>query len=86
MPILITLVSVFFPRLVVLFLWFLTGWFQGLFDTFVWPILGFLFAPYTLLWYSVVHHWFGGTWGGVPIFVLIIAVIFDLYSLSRVGK
>ena len=86
MPVLITIISLFFPRTVILLLWILTGWFNGLFDTFVWPILGFLFAPYTLIWYSVVQHWFGGTWNGVPIFVLIIAIILDLASLSRVGR
>lgn len=86
MPVVITLVSLFFPRLVVLSLWFFSGWLTGLFDTFVWPILGFLFAPYTLLWYTVVHHWFGGTWGAVPIVVLILAIIMDLGSLSRIGR
>ncbi|MCD6109981.1 hypothetical protein J7J83_04450 [bacterium] len=86
MPILISLISLFFPRLAVLLLWILTGWFNGIFDTFVWPILGFLIMPYTLLWYSVIHHWFGGTWSGVPIFILIIAIILDLLSLSRIGR
>ncbi|MBD3156696.1 hypothetical protein GF369_02600 [Candidatus Peregrinibacteria bacterium] len=86
MPIVFTLISLFFPRLVILILWGATGWFNGLFDTFIWPILGFLFMPYTFLWYSVVHHWFGGSWGGVPITMLIIAIIFDLIAISRIGR
>ena len=58
-----TLLALAAPRLVVAVLWFFTHWFRGVFDTMLWPLLGFFLAPFTLLWYSAVHNWFGGVWG-----------------------
>ncbi|GIV60614.1 hypothetical protein GQ464_013075 [Rhodocaloribacter litoris] len=77
MPCLLALLALFVPRLVILGLWFFTRWFEGLFDTLLWPVLGFLFAPTTLLWYSVVQNVYDGTWGTLQIIVLVIAVMID---------
>ena len=60
MPCLMTLMALAAPRLVVALLWFFTHWFRGVFDNLLWPIIGFVFLPTTLLWYSAVHNWFGG--------------------------
>jgi len=62
----------------ILLLWLTTNWFHGLFTTVLWPILGFVFLPLTLLWYSVVQHWFGGEWGTIPMVGLIIAALIDI--------
>jgi len=70
--------ALFTPRLVVALLWFLSTWFTGMFTTIVWPILGFIFLPTTLLWYSAVQHWFGGEWTLVPIAGIIVAVLIDV--------
>ncbi|MBU0647751.1 hypothetical protein KJ855_01070 [Patescibacteria group bacterium] len=43
-------------------------------------ILGFIFAPYTLLWYCCVNHWWGGHWGWWQIAFLVIFIIGDLTS------
>ena len=74
---LIAFIAIIFPRLVIAFLWFFTSWFQGVFNTVLWPILGFIFLPTTLLWYSAVQHWFGGVWSLWPIVGLVVALIFD---------
>ena len=50
------------PRLAIALLWLFSHWFDGLFTSLLWPILGFVFLPTTILWYSTVQHWFGGTW------------------------
>jgi hypothetical protein len=78
MPILIGLVALFTPRLVVVLLYFLTNWFTGVFDSMLGVILGFIFLPTTLLWYSAVHHWFGGQWTIIPIVGVVIAILIDL--------
>ncbi|WP_224368455.1 hypothetical protein [Hyalangium versicolor] len=78
MPVLLGVFAIFVPRLVMLVLWFFTGWFRGLFDTLLWPILGFLFLPTTLLWYSVVQHWFGGQWTFWPVVGLVFALLLDV--------
>lgn len=82
MPCLVVLLALLTPRLVILILWFLTNWFQGLFTTLLWPILGFIFLPTTLLWYSAVQHWFGGQWSLWPIVGLIVALAIDVSPAS----
>ncbi len=80
MPFLLFLLALFLPRVVIVLLWFFTGWFQGIFTTIWMPLLGFLLLPYTLLWYSAVQHWFGGTWSLIPVIGLVIALIADIAS------
>jgi len=82
----IFLVLGLFPRLFVLFLKVLTDWFRPVFVGWLWIILGIVFAPITLLWYSVVINWFYGQWGTWQIVVLVFAIIVDLFSLSRFGR
>lgn len=78
MPCLLALVGLMVPRLLILGLWFLTDWFQGMFDSLLWPVLGFFFLPTTLLWYGAVQHWFGGEWSLVPIAGLVVALLIDV--------
>jgi hypothetical protein len=82
MPCLFALLALLAPRVVILVLWFLTTWFQGLFDNLLWPILGFLFLPTTLLWYSAVQNWYGGQWGTMQIVGIVIALLVDLSPAS----
>jgi len=69
-----------FPRLLAIILYLSSSWFTGVFDTKFWPIAGFIFMPYTLLWYSAVSNWLGGQWGFWQIVVLIITILVDLSS------
>jgi len=78
MPILLAVLALFVPRIVIVGLWLFTTWFVGVFSTLLWPILGFLFAPTTMLWYSVVTNVFGGTWDVVALAGLAVAVVLDL--------
>jgi hypothetical protein len=78
MPCLVALFALLTPRIVVLVLWFFTGWFERVFDTLMWPLLGFIFLPTTLLWYSAVHNWWGGEWSMVPVIGLVVSLLIDL--------
>ena len=78
MPCFAVLAALFVPRVTIAVLWFFTGWFRGLFVGILWPLLGFFFAPITLLWYSAVHQWFGGEWGPWQVVGLVVAILFDL--------
>lgn len=78
MPCLLAAFALFVPRIVIFVLWFFTDWFTGVFDSIIWPILGFIFLPTTLLWYSVVVNYYDGVWGGLQIVVAVIAVAIDL--------
>ena len=82
MPCLVAILALVAPRLVLLVLWFFTTWFRGLFDTLLWPILGFIFLPTTLLWYSAVQRWFGGEWTLWPIVGVVVALMMDISPSS----
>jgi hypothetical protein len=78
MPCLLAILALATPRLLVALLWFFSRWFDGMFTSALWPILGFIFLPTTLLWYTVVLHWFHGQWTLWPIVGLVIALIIDI--------
>ena len=78
MPCLFAVFALAAPRLVILVLYFLTNWFNGIFSSLLFPILGFIFLPTTLLWYTAVHRWFGGQWSLWPIVGLVIALMIDI--------
>lgn len=83
MPCLLVIIALFMPRLVIILLWLFTFWFRGLFATPLWPALGFVFLPTTFLWYTAVHHWYGGVWSAVPIIGLVVALMIDLSPVSH---
>lgn len=78
MPCLLVLITLAAPRLAIALLWFLTNWFHGIFPTILWPVLGFIFLPTTLLWYTAVQHWFAGQWTVVPVIGIVVALLIDV--------
>jgi hypothetical protein len=86
MPCFLVILALFLPRVVVLILWFFTDWFHGVFDVLLWPILGLIFLPLTLLSYSAVVNWYGGVWSIVPVLGLIFAVLLDLSPSGGVAR
>jgi len=83
MPCLVSLIALAMPRLAIVLLWFLSTWFKGLFNTALWPILGFIFLPATFLWYSAVQHWWAGQWSLWPIVGLVVALMIDVSPAKR---
>ena len=83
MPLLAGFFALLVPRVTIVVLWLFTDWFTGVFGTLLWPLLGFIFAPLTLLWYSVVYHWFGGQWDVIPIVGLVVVILVDLSPTTR---
>lgn len=82
MPCLFVVLALFIPRVVIVLLWLLSSWFHGLFSIALWPVLGFIFLPTTLLWYSAVQHWYGGHWTLVPVIGIVVALAIDLSPAS----
>jgi hypothetical protein len=66
------------PRAAILFWWLLEPlkW-SAAFDTFIWPFLGFIIAPWTTLMYVAV---FPGGIDGFDFVWLGLAVLFDVFS------
>jgi uncharacterized membrane protein len=80
MPFILALIGLCAPRFLTVLLWLFSTWFEGVFETRAWPILGFLFLPFTLLWYSVVVNWFHAEWAWWQVAILILSIIGDLSS------
>ena len=83
MPLLLIIVALLIPRVTILLLYFFTNWFQGVFANLLVPILGFIFLPTTLLWYSAVQNWFSGEWGIISIGGMVVALIIDLFPARK---
>ena len=83
MPCLLAVLALAVPRLVTVVLWLFTPWFRGMFDNWLLPVLGFVFVPTTLLWYSAVQHWFGGHWGPWQIAGVVVAVLIDVSPAKK---
>jgi hypothetical protein len=81
MPCVLAALALFTPRLAVGLLWFFSHWFDGIFTSLLWPIVGFLVLPTTLLWYTAVHHWFGGAWTLWPVVGIVVALLIDLSAV-----
>jgi len=81
-PLLLAILALFTPRILVALLWFTTNWFHGLFPSLLWPVVGFLFMPTTLLWYSAVLVWFNGQWTLWPVVGIVLAIMIDLSPVS----
>ncbi|HEY85296.1 MAG TPA: hypothetical protein G4N96_09325 [Chloroflexi bacterium] len=64
-------------RLALLFLWLFTSGMNNVFDTFFWPLLGFLFMPLTTIVYVLAYNPRHGLsfWGLIAV---ILALIVDL--------
>jgi hypothetical protein len=82
MPCLLLLIALIAPRVLVFALW-LIGWFQGVFPSIMWPLLGFIFLPMTLLWYTTVAHMYHGEWGPFQFIVMVIAIAIDVSPAKR---
>ncbi len=82
MPCLFAIFTLLTPRILIVLLWLFSSWFSGIFAAAIWPVLGFIFLPTTLLWYTAVQHWFGGQWSLWPVVGIIIALIIDISPAS----
>ena len=81
MPLIAILIGgLFLPRVIMVGLWFFTNWFSGVFATWIVPLLGFVFMPYSVLWYSVVHNMYGGVWSPFALVGMVLAILLDLSS------
>src|SRR5439155_21934161 len=62
------------PRLVLALLWLFTEYLSRAFDTFLWPLLGFLFLPWTTIAYAIAQNELGGL-GGLGLVVVVLGIL-----------
>lgn len=88
MPCLLVLIALFLPRVVIAILALFSNYMNAAYDTLIWPLLGFLFLPYTTLAYAIAMNAGGGV-DGIWLVLVVIAVLADLGALgggSRVRR
>jgi hypothetical protein len=78
MPCFVVVIALLLPRVTMFFIWLLTDWFSRAYESVIWPLLGFLFMPYTTLAYLASmlnnNHQVSGGW----LVLMIFAVVIDL--------
>lgn len=78
---LFVILSIFVPRLILL-LWYLFGSLTQGFQGWFWPLMGFLFMPFTTLVYAASHIYGEGIQGGW-FALMILAVIWDVGGTAK---
>lgn len=76
MPCCLLALALMVPR-VTLFLMWLFQYTNGVFQTYLWPLLGFFLMPYTTCGYVFAMKLFGGVEGG-GLALIIIGVVLDI--------
>ncbi|QKK07377.1 MAG: hypothetical protein HND58_03890 [Planctomycetota bacterium] len=92
MPCLVAAIGLIFPRLTMVLLVIFGDYLGRAYETTLWPLLGFFFAPYSTLAYAfAINH--NGSLGGIHLAIFIVAVLVDLgviggsgHSASRSGR
>jgi len=81
MPCLLALLVVAFPRIAIVLLYFFTSFFQGVYDTILVPLLGFIFMPLTL----VAYTWLTKTGQPMDAFYLVVMFVAVILDLGFIG-
>ncbi|MBL8963898.1 MAG: hypothetical protein KF787_13345 [Phycisphaeraceae bacterium] len=74
---LLAAIALMFPRLVIIILVIAGDYMSRAYETTIWPILGFVFLPYTTLAYAICQNEGGGIQGWW-IALLVLAILSDL--------
>jgi len=80
MPCLLGCLAIFFPRLVIVLVW-LFSHYLDVYQTRIWPFLGFLFMPVTTLAYALAIN-SNGRLDGIYLVIFVFAVLVDLGLLG----
>ena len=86
MPCLTVILSLGFPRVMLVLLWLFADWFDMAYDGLLYPVLGLIFAPLTCIWYAMIQHYFAGEWTLWPIVGMVIAVGLDFGLIGKSAK
>jgi hypothetical protein len=85
MPCCAWIIVLLLPRLALIGILIFTDWLQQAYETMLWPILGWLFMPYTTLAYMAAMVKGGGLQGGW-VALLIVAVVADVGNWGGSGR
>jgi hypothetical protein len=69
------------PRLVLFLLFLLTNYLNRAFDSFLLPLLGFLFLPWTTIAWAIAQNEFSGA-NGIGLLVIVLGLLADIGVLG----
>ena len=82
----LAIIALAVPRVLMVIAFLGTNWFERAFATRLWPLLGFVFMPYTTLAYIVAmlnnNHAVTGGW----LVLLIVAIVVDVAHWGGGGR
>ena len=86
MPCCLAAIAVFIgPRLALFLTWLFSDYLNRAYTTWIWPLLGFFFLPWTTIAYAVAENGLGGLHGwGLAVFV--VGLFFDFASWGGGGS
>jgi hypothetical protein len=79
---LISILGLLTPRVTIVLIWLFSDMLERAYQTTLWPVLGFLFMPYTTLAYMAAIL-FGGSVSGIWLGLVVVAVLADLGFFSH---
>lgn len=77
--------ALFMPRVALVLVFIFSNYLEQAYQTLIWPLLGFIFLPFTTLAYAWAWHHGSGSVHGIGLVVVVIAVLMDLGSLGGSG-
>jgi hypothetical protein len=78
---LLTLLAFVGPRVVLVLLFLFTNYLQRAFDSFLLPLIGFLFLPWTTIAWAIAQNEFGGA-NGIGLLVIVLGLLADIGVLG----
>lgn len=85
MPCLLAGIAFFFPRFAMILLVIFSDYMGRAYATILWPVLGFIFIPYTTLAYAFAKNQ-NGSVSGLYLVLVVVAVLFDIGVLGGGGS
>jgi len=82
MQCLLALIAAFFPRIVIALLALFSNYMSSAYETLLWPLLGFVFMPFTTLAYALAINSNDGSVSGLYLVIVIVAALLDLGAIG----
>lgn len=82
----VILLLLFSPRVAGVIFWLFTNWFDKAYQTWYWPLLGWLFLPWTTLAYMWANLATDGNISGGWIFLIVFAALIDIGAEAKGGN
>jgi hypothetical protein len=75
----------FAPRLVIILAWLFSDRWDAVWDTWIWPLLGFIFLPYTTIMYVLVWNIATGVSGWDWLWIGL-GVLLDIMKWAQIAN